>query len=203
MNEETKKTKSVRLNKYLREQILDSVLEEYVTNFLKPYGYTSTEEVASLICEESRNVADLWWEKCYSGINFEALPEWCLNGHRQIIVQVENDTGKMFVNNCNKDKVRPTSGSVDLLVSQEEWDVVRKDLVHMRKLKQEVVEGRKALRKQIYPVLLSFGSTKQLIETWPSMEKFLPANIADPDKGVNLPALNLSRLDAVIAGGSS
>ncbi len=59
---------------------------------------------------------------------------------------------------------------------------------------------RNFLRREIKPILESFNTTKQLLDTWPSMEKFLPPNIANPEKGINLPALNLSRLEQKIGG---
>ena len=57
------------------------------------------------------------------------------------------------------------------------------------------LKERRNLNTEITTVLNSVNTTKQLIEVWPEVEKFLPAHIADPNTGIKLPALKVSRLN--------
>ena len=70
-------------------------------------------------------------------------------------------------------------------VSRELWATYRR-------ISGEIVQTR----KEVTAVLESVPNTAKLVEIWPRVEAYLPPEVVDPDKGVNLPALPISRLDA-------
>jgi len=204
-----RKSKSVRLSIFLRDAILTSVMEEFTANCLKPLGFTTVEQLRGAIKDEGFAIARELWRRCYGGLEISRVPRWALNNSNQFTVAMEGDTSKTFASyvhltadkRVSADRL-PCKQAIDLLVSEEEWVALfdRKNM--LEELKQKHQDEHTALRQEVKPVLDSFNTTKQLLETWPSMEKFLPANIADPDKGINLPAISLSRLEEKINGNS-
>lgn len=54
---------------------------------------------------------------------------------------------------------------------------------------------RETIWREAKEILASVSTTKQLIELWPQVEPFLPAYLVDPSKGVNLPAIPVSRIN--------
>lgn len=200
------KIKSVRLSEFLRGTILKSVMQEFSLNFLKPHGFEAPEHLKEAIAAEGYSAALSLWHKCYGDIDFDQIPKWALDKSNQFTVAMENDTSNTFACRVHwgKDKVqaerRPCKPAIDILLSPEDWTTWLGRREYLEALKEQHNVEYNKLRSEIKPVLDSFNTTKQLLETWPSVEKFLPANIADPDKGINLPALSLSRLEAKING---
>lgn len=200
------KIKSVRLSTYLREQILESVMVEFTTNFLSQAELNTTKQLDQAIKDEGLSIALKLWGRCYGKINFTQTPNWSLSKANQFTVAQEDDTSKTFAayvywsQERAEANRRPCKSAIDLLITKPEWEGIFNRTDTLGKLKEAHNKEYNGLRSEVKPVLDSFNTTKQLLETWPSMEKFLPPNIADPDKGINLPALALSRLDAKING---
>lgn len=202
MSEEKRKVKSVRLNQYLREIILNSVLEEYVKNNLKPYGFETRDQLDKAVKKHRHGACMKLWKKQYGSIDFSLVPRWALDTSGDFSVAQQDDTSKVFVIRLKDDNnlALPCKSAIDVLVTKSKWDAMFSKSNALAKAKEACTKGRGKLKDEVKPILDSFSSTKQLLDTWPSMEKFLPPNVADPDKGVNLPALSLSRLEEKING---
>ena len=191
--------KSVRLSELLRKQILDSVLQEFVSNQLKGTGCDSLQTYRDQTDVMATRLADKLWDSVYSGIDFSGTPPWALSKCRKLRVYQTEDSSCVFHHRTSGN--RPCKGDrADLLVPLSQWSETFGSHIDRLEFCVGVVNSRKKLSQEIKPILDSVGSTKQLLEIWPSMEKFLPANIADPDSGINLPALNISRLQEKIMG---
>lgn len=54
---------------------------------------------------------------------------------------------------------------------------------------------RDQVKDEVADTLDQFNTTGQIRESWPEMEQYLPAHIADPARVVKLPALTTSRLN--------
>jgi len=196
--------KSVRLNTYLRECILDSVLLEFQVNHFKNNPLLGIEGGSGLekaIKEERKKIVSLLWDKAYGKYKKEimACPKWARSDSTYFKATLEMDSGTVFME-YTEGSMPCSYNGVDIILTKDEWASTFAYLDSLKKYKDEYIKERSDLKKEIEPILASFGSTKQLLETWPSMEKFLPPNIADPDKGVKLPALSLSRLEEKING---
>lgn len=202
MSEEKRKVKSVRLNQSLRDTILNSVLLEYVKNNLKPHGFENRGQLEEAVKKLRHDACMKLWKKQYGSIDFSLVPRWALDTSGDFSVAQQDDTSKVFVVRLKDDNglALPCKSAIDVLVTKSKWDTMFAKSNALAKAKEACTGGRKNLKDEVKPILDSFGSTKQLLETWPSMEKFLPPNVADPDKGVNLPALSLSRLEEKING---
>lgn len=198
--------KSVRLSSFLRKEILNSVLREFSVNFLKPLGFKTSGELSEGIVAEGRGVALMLWKERYGPVRFVQIPKWALDKSNKFSVAVAEDTSQTYACHVHWDdnyiqaERRPCKPAIDILITQERWNKLFHKMDLLEAAKEKHCAEKDQLRREIYPILESFNTTKQLLETWPSMEKFLPANIADPDKGINLPALSLSRLEAKING---
>jgi len=199
------KAKSVRLNAYLRKEILDSVMLEFTRNKLGPMGFDSTEQLKQRILQEGVDVLTRLWDETYGKLGLGRLPVWATNQSNKFTIAQEGDTSRTYEQYIHWGERtvlnrRPCKAAVDLLVTAQEWEGLLCTRHALQRTLTEYDQESTKLRREVSPVLESFGSTKQLLDAWPSMEKFLPPNIADPDKGINLPALSLSRLEAKING---
>jgi hypothetical protein len=90
--------------------------------------------------------------------------------------------------------------AADVLLSAKEYDSLFKHMSELIKVKEQYDTDLKQFRSEVSNLLDSVNTTKQLVELWPTVEQYLPAHIADPDVGIKLPMLLISRLDEKLAG---
>lgn len=177
--------KSVRLTNQMRTDILRSILQKWDEN-----------NPSSCIEAAENKLADWVWNKQYS--KFKKKLEDAPSGFLKMTERVK------FVH----------MGEVlDLPLSEPmpcDWESgYLRPMLHVFHTQQKEVEkllkardieqNRNEQRCEIYEeskaVLESVQSTKQLLETWPEAEPFIPAYIINPSKGVRLPATPVSRLN--------
>lgn len=191
--------KSVRLNELLRRQILTSVSDEYVINQLKGTGCSTLDEFKASTDKDATVIANTLWDRWYGAWHFKSVPEWALVKERTLLVFLEDDSAQVF--RAKTSGLRPTKPNVaDGIACQADWALWFGDFFKNKEEISRIGQGCVDLRAEVRPILDSVGSTKQLLEIWPSMENFLPPHIADPDTGINLPALSISRLQQKIMG---
>jgi len=184
-------------------------MAEFSLNYLQPYGFKTGKELTEGIRLEGYAIARTLWFKSYHHIELDKVPRWAWNTKNKFTIAMEEDTSKMYEAYVHEtfDRVEakrlPSKPAVDVLIPKTSWDKLFSRRETLLKLSVDYDKARWELQQEVKPVLDSFNTTKQLLETWPSMEKFLPANIADPDKGITLPALSLSRLEAKINGNTA
>lgn len=193
--------KSVRLSELLRNQIMASVLQEYEKNFLKDSNHEDGSALHDAIALEKQRVADEQWDRLFDRYQptLDLLPEWMVTNCSQIMLFQQDDSSIVFKHDTSGN--RPCKRNAgDAVIPLEDWKKIFSKVDALEENYRQLQKGIGELRNEIRPILDSVGSTKQLLEIWPSMENFLPPHIADPDSGINLPALNISRLQEKIMG---
>ena len=197
--------KSIRLNTYLRQQILDSIVKEFCDNFFKKHkGFDSLSTLSTATQKERELVMNRLWLRRYKNLDLTtSVPRWALKEHTTFVVSVQGDSSKMISEKLYCEKLGqnlPCQAGADILLTDKAWEVAFRRFNKLEQLKQCYFLEKKSIMAEVSPLLDSFGSTKQLVECWPEVKKHIPANITDPSKGVNLPAINISRLQEKISG---
>lgn len=186
--------KSIRLAQYSREEILNSVMREFTKTYFAKAAYKTEVELRNLIQEEYHRVMTNLWIDCYGHIDLSKIPNWML----QVYSFSVSVAGSSRVESCELAKRPGKWGAIDLIIDDEEifeeYDKLRAELSAYNK-------EFKSYRSEVKAVLDSVTTTKQLVELWPTVEQYIPAHLADPEKGVKLPALHISRLDERLRGG--
>ena len=191
--------KSIRLNKGMRAQIVQSMMAEFTAQWLQQQGLEPGASVNARMVQLREEAMRTFWEMRYGKYRdlIVQLPRELLKyGHD---FKVKSDRGDVL---AFSDRALPASGkTVDLVVSDEIFDEVTQKFTEAKKDYEKYEAEYKSLRNEISQVLESCSSTKVLLEIWPTAEQYLPPYIADPDKGVKLPMLSISRLEERLSGG--
>ena len=191
-----KKFKSIRLSNFLRDDIIDSVLRAYKVNLLAEKDLCDWKDVDRLLAMHKEAAMVPLWGRKY-GKYVEALrgiPEELLSNRPFKVMNLRGDCTEILI------KGFPGNAAVDMRIDDDDWDSVFKNYNDLLKWKKESEDKCTEFRKEVTPVIYSCNTTQQLVEVWPGIEKFLPANIADPDKGIRLPMLAISRLEEKLNG---
>ena len=176
--------KSLRLTNEMRKSIVDSVMNKWANTHKKPQLVEAEDAFANAI-----------WDKAYGAhkVALNKVPkEFLQNAH---IVKLTVD-GEMI----------QVSSKTPLPTKQIGYNpppiiMIKSSLpiyIKYHKVEQDYEEWGRSyseMVREVEAVLESVNTTGQLLEAWPSVEPFLPAHIADPEKGVKLPAIQVSRLN--------
>lgn len=186
--------KSVRLTKYARESILQSVMDGFEHNYFKDRVYDSPSKLADASIAAREAAMILLWDKTYGkhAEKLASIPKQLLSGSS---FSVATDNGNHHESLNLKGRPGKCTSGVDVLLTQEEWEVVFAERIRLQGEYAEWDKEQKSFRKEVWQILESVNTTAQLVELWPSAEQYLPANLADPEKGIKLPALHISRLN--------
>lgn len=186
--------KSIRLARYSREEILNSVMREFTKTYFAKVPYKTEGELRKTIHTEYTKVMAELWNNCYGHIDLSNIPSWMLDSYDFSI----SVAGTSRVESCALAKKPGKRGAIDVVLVDEvifsEYDSLRAELSAYNK-------EFKSYLSEVKTVLDSVTTTKQLVELWPTVEQYIPAHLADPEKGVKLPALHISRLDERLRGG--
>lgn len=179
--------KSITLNKKIRDDILDSIMDQW-----------RKDNPAPNAIEAQHFFAEWLWNRHYGKFVdvLEKLPEDMLYQSDTLKYQYQ---GK--VNAVRLKEKRPSKAynyySPPVL---EVFDVGKepRQLKKYLEVQEKNADWSKAycsLESECKTILSSVRTTKQLLEIWPQVEPFFPAYLADPSQGVALPALPISRLN--------
>jgi len=184
--------KSIRLNVEMRQDILTSMLEAWKKSNPAPYN----------LAEETSKIAETIWKNKYGKIDFSGIPTRMLRYSCSVQIQV-NGTVKSY-------KLQESMPmEYQSYYNEAILKVYDKEPAFIAKYNEKVKENdkwnlsRSSFEDEIKQIIYSVNTTKQLVELWPEAEQYLPAYAADPSKGVNLPALKTSRLNAALGLGDS
>jgi hypothetical protein len=75
------------------------------------------------------------------------------------------------------------------------------DILLLEDLKNEnlqIFENKERFKKEVWEILASVSSTKELLELWPEVEDLIPGYILNPSKVINLPAIPVSRINEAL-----
>lgn len=178
--------KSIRLNKSMREDIVLSVMSKWGEKNPQP-------DVAA--CENNFALW-LWGEKFGKHEDdLKSIPEEFLNTSKQLKFCVDGQVDKVELSEA-------------MPVTWGEYSYKEPVLKTIRSTNKEyqkyikVVEDNNDWKKKYNELHLetetiidSVNSTGQLVKLWPQCMPFLPAYIANPGKAINLPAIQISRLN--------
>lgn len=200
MTEETTTVrKSVRLNRTSREDILASIMDEFERNFFanSKTGCASKQEIVDRMKQVHVGILRNLWNRKYGHLreHIDQLPAWMV-GSGNFYVFATNEK-------CFSDYIVGYPGkqnAVDLRLEEAEWDSVWEPYTALRDVRDLYDKEYKSFRQEVWTVLESCSSTKQLLEVWPKAEPYLPAYLDDPNRGINLPALQISRLEERLYG---
>lgn len=178
--------KSVRLTNDMRDDILLSVRDQWQKENPKPKIEEAEDEFARKMWTKHHGA-----KKSKELLEFK-YPEF-LQKTQHIHVAIQGQVQRFHLIEdlpTDTDSYRPP-----VMAMLDDTD---RDYLKYEKVKEAFDEWREAghaLERETRAILESVNTSKQLIELWPQAEPFLPAHIADPDKGVKLPALQISRLN--------
>lgn len=191
--------KSLRLNKEMRENILNNFVAKYLLANPAPEQPLNLQAVQSDIAKKINN-------KLY-GKYTNLVPVELLNQCQYLNVQLPNDSvtywyyrdedgDSTYLTSTRERKVEYTFTEQDPL-----WVEYQAKVVEYKKLTAELEVHTKALNKfksEVKQVLESVNTTLQLVEVWPEALPFVPQEISNPSS-INLPAVNFAELNKVIA----
>lgn len=179
--------KSIRLSKTKREEILNSVLQEWVLN----NPFKETKEIEFQIAEELYNKA--FSEKVQSLAKNQELKLFIEYGVR-FMVSVKGILETFSLKEQRPLPVHKSWNGPIILVLEEETETMK--LLQQTKYENDALfEKKEQLKREVSEILTSVNSTKELVELWPEIESLIPAHLADPSRGINLPAIPVSRLN--------
>lgn len=175
--------KSMKLNKTIRKDICDSVMDQWEKSNPEPD------------ITKAHNAFGDWLYKRHFGKFMDAfakVPNEFLRTTKQVAFMHEGSTRQVHMS-----EERPFNWGQYQTRTLEIFDKAPKQLQKMLDVEDahgEWTQQRKELERETKLVLDSVNTTNQLIEAWPAVEPFFPAYIANPDKGIRLPAIQTSRL---------
>lgn len=198
MTESTVK-KSVRLNNDARRSICASILQEFAANFRRTHQLAEPDEYGSyepLKNAMLRSAMEQVWDDKYGRDVLKTLSELppALRP-TDTSFSVSNEVTKRQMQVTIKGKPGRLASGVDFVLTEEEWEYYFKEWERVCQEVDRLSAETTAFRAEVMAVLDSVNTTKQLLELWPSCEKFIPAHLYNPELGIKLPALHISRLE--------
>ena len=181
---------SIRLTNSIREEIMESIMSEY----------DKTNKAPDLKTAE-HNFAMVLWTRSYGKYKklLDAVPKDFLNTRNAVKYSVN---GQVSEAQFLKDSAMPimlpegmSSYKAPILQAFTDADKDYSKYDKIRDLYKKWADSRREMQSETNAIIYNTNTTKQLIELWPSAEKFLPAYISNPEKAIQLPALKISRLD--------
>lgn len=188
--------KSLRLNKEMRQTILDNFVAKYVAaNQAPTKPDVSGDQIKYKVARELQ-------QKLYSQYE-NLIPKEFQNTSYRIKVKLPNDSiadwdekdDRIYLLSTKENKVEYVFTESDPV-----WLEYQKELLFVKeynKLKEVYDKELRKFKDEVLQVLNSVNTTGQLVEVWPEAEPFLPKEIANPST-INLPAVNFAELNKVI-----
>lgn len=191
--------KSLRLNKELRSNILNSFLEKYKASNPEP-------EVGDV--SKAKQEAAIKAQKAAYGKYEGLIPEEFVVKSSNIHVQLPNgsvqhwyfgydDEGdNIYLLMSKESKVKYVFTDNDPIYA--EYRKVADTVKQQQAVYDEWEKGYKKFKSEVTQVLESVNTTGQLVEVWPESLPFIPQEISDPSK-INLPSVNFAEINKVIS----
>ena len=172
-------------------------MQEYVKNALCIGGFADESAIDERLHNLRLSIALKLWNRVYGdhAVSINELPVWAIADHS---FKAMSEGGEALYITIPK---RPGKGSgVDCLITDDEWTTLFTEVNELRLFRDKFLREKKQYRSEVSTVLESVKTTKQLVELWPTAEEYIPAHMADPARGINLPILHISRLDEKLKG---
>lgn len=200
--------KSIRLNKQIRTQIVNNIRDAYVKENKEP---ESTDDRSTKLKEVLL--------KHYKHIHRDIIEYYNNNPDKQKYINTTSYVGFRDANNNHWLEFNLNEGETVYLPSPESSGVfidlanpdakipasIKKVLERNKSLSKTLRKEREARSKYssdlsrylqgVRQVIDGVNTSKQLMEVWPEVEKFLPQGVTNPSK-INLPAVNTQSLNS-------
>lgn len=176
--------KSIRLSKQIRTDIKSAMIESWIKHNPAPCD----------IDQLRKKTGDILYEMSYPKLNVEGIPKDMLNTSHDIKIVIDGVV-QCFSMTCS----RPTRGDRYRQIPNKHFKSTPRVIKDYEQAKHEYdawIRTKNAFEEEITQILESVSTTKQLAELWPEAENYLPPYASDPSKGIKLPALKTSRLNA-------
>lgn len=179
--------KNIRLSKTKREEILESVLKEWSRN----NPFKETQDIEFQLAEELYNKA--FSEKVQTLAKNKDLLPFIDYGERFMV----SLNGTLETYRLKEKAPLPVHKSWNgpiISVLEKETETM-KLLEEIKEYNNKLLDKREQLKREVSEILASVTTTKELVDLWPEIEPLIPAHLADPSKGINLPVIPVSRLN--------
>lgn len=208
-------TKSIRLNSTIREQILENIRAAYLTNTPEP------------VLDNIPDFEDMFDDAVIKAHTVKVQPIIDIAEKDPVLKSyLTYDSQVYYINKCGyrdyvrlKDNKLIPSSRNDVMCNLKAFNDGEKDHkvpTNIQKILKDqrnyykdtlkphqdlVKEHNKVLRlymEEVSQVLQGVNTSKQLLEVWPEVEKFLPKGTVNPSS-ITLPAVSIANLNAALA----
>ena len=195
---------SVRLNKDLRGQIVNNIMEKYKVNNVRP-------DSGKVVAAATDKLIAAYYESNLPAFSTTIAPY--LRMITSLYVRVPNGSYRYVYFDTARSKVLPSLGgegaAFDFInevahskpVNQALFDTLCEQVTLAYSKVQEAdkqvniyAEAYNAYRSEVSTVIDSVTTTGKLLDLWAAVEPFLPQGIQNPSK-IQLPAISLDTLN--------
>jgi hypothetical protein len=180
------KMKSIKMSRAIREQITYEMKSAWIKN--NPAKFDMKKE--------RKKVGDWVWNKAYGNVNFGDTPNELLNTQSSIYFFVGSECHNFIMSELKASVRKGYDSSPDKTFDKNPR--ILNSFLDKRSKHDDWLKEKSSFVEQINQIVNSVNTTKQLVEIWPEAEQYLPAYANDPSKGINLPALKTSMLNAAL-----
>ena len=209
-------TKSIRLNKQLRQDILDNIMNSY--DAANPAPERPVMKKGTSIDELVKKAFFTKYKKVieeFSNLSKEALEHVDLvSAHNSISYQTENGYWESIYltkedlegikipyglrRNCFinlEDPAQRTSAMSKAIEAKKKFE--KTTLKEYKQVAKDYDLSRRNYASQIRTVLDGVNTSNQLLEVWPEVSEYLPTGVLEPSK-IQLPSVNIATLNSAL-----
>lgn len=190
--------KSIRLTSQLRDEIKKSVRKGLLDNEAKHFSLPTWEAVLEEVKRRYVLAGESLWLHLYGGSEIPKKIKPLLSTSRLLTVSHEENPDLIEQFNLTEAGL-PCPGSKAVSLPADEWDAYLGGVISLRGAVRMSQDSAQEVVREVAQVLQAVNTTKQLVDAVPAIEPWLPAHIADPSKGINLPIPVFSRLQQKLA----
>jgi hypothetical protein len=209
-------TKSIRLNKQLRQDILNNIMDSYdaanpaperpemkkgtsIGELIKKAFFTKHKKVIEEVTNSSQALKDIIGihkKSTYLDIKDE-------KGYWSSIYFTEDDLKDLdvpqallrgcFIN--LEDPAQRTAAMNKAIEAKKKFE--KTTLKEYKQVQKDYDLSRRNYASQIRTVLDGVNTSNQLLEVWPEVSKYLPTGVLEPSK-IQLPSVNIATLNSAL-----
>lgn len=187
-------TKNIRLTKAIRSDIVSNICNTLKGNLIKNLGLVTEDDVLQRLKVLEKEALIACWVEKY-GKNLEHIQKVSrdLLSPREFVLFCSDRSAKHEMREYPY--IGKQMSGYDVILTGEEYDEKFASYLELLKDWNNVKAEVNSVVAEARVIIESVNTTKQLIEIWATAENYIPAHIADPDKGSKLPSKLVSDLD--------
>lgn len=186
--------KNIRLTNAIRSDIVSNICKSLKQNLVTGLGFKDEDALVNKIRELEKEALKEGWRQKY-GKNLEYIQKISreLLNTREFVIFSSEAGAKHTLEEYPY--IGKQQRGYDMVLTLEEYHELFQDYLKLAKSWEDIKAEVNSIISEARVILDSVNTTKQLIEVWETAENYIPAHIADPDKGSKLPAKLVSSLD--------